>query len=148
MSVICLYLSTERYDPVSLAIRMRTECDYSHVGFMHRPDKMTFSAKCDGHGVGWRTLKPEEKVLLLDAPRCDEALAKALTQEGRPYDKLDIAGIALGQDWHSAGHWICDALVFWAFEQVGMPLVNPNFIPRIHMTPRDVLLSPYVSEVL
>lgn len=143
---VCLFVSTELDDPISAAIRLRTQCDWSHTGFFRQSDKMTFSAMCSG-GVAWRPLKPNQKYMLLFAAGVDAALSKALTQEGRPYDKLDIAGIVLGQDWHSAGAWICDALVFWSFEEINIPLVNPTFIPRIHLTPRDLLLSPFVSEL-
>jgi hypothetical protein len=160
MSDICLYMATEKFDPVSVLIREKTLCDWSHVGFYRLSDNMTFSAMCDGLGVMWRPVKPTQEILLLDAVGIDAAFAKALTQIGKPYDKLDIAGIALGFDWSAPEHFICSALVFWAFEpgatagalinnsfeRAGQPLINMQFIPRDHMTPRDVLLSPFVTE--
>jgi hypothetical protein len=41
----------------------------------------------------------------------------------------------------------CDQLVFWSAAQLGTPLVNHTFIPLQHLTPRDVLLSPFVTEI-
>ena len=126
---------------------MKTECDWSHVGFMRLLDQWTFSAMCDGKGVAWRPPNPKAKVLKLAVDKIEDALVKAYTQEGKPYDKLDIAGIALGRDWHTPGTFICSTLVAWSFEAAGIPLLNPTFIPRAHITPRDILLSPFVTEI-
>lgn len=140
-----LFLSTQP-GFVSEVIRRGTNCDYSHAGFIDLDTRRTFSAMCDGKGVTWRDPDPNAKLLILSALGQDAALSKALTQEGKPYDELDIAGIVLGRDWETPGAWICDKLVFWAFEQNNAPLVNPGFIPLEHLTPRDILLSPYVTE--
>lgn len=47
----CLFLSTEEFDPVSIAIRLKTDCDWSHVGFLRLADNWTFSTMSDGKGV-------------------------------------------------------------------------------------------------
>lgn len=144
----CLFLSTVEDDPESAAIRFKTACDGSHVGFMRLSDNWTFSAMNDGKGVAWRAPIPNAKIVVkLSAPNLDAAFAKALTQEGVPYDKLDILGIALSLNLESAKHFICSTLVAWSFEQIGAPLLNPTFIPREHITPRDILLSPFVAEI-
>lgn len=146
----CLFLSTERLDVASALIRWKTEADWSHVGFMRLADGATFSAMCDSQGVAWRPANPKAKILKLShaAPEAiDKALAHALTQAGRPYDRLDIVGIALGRNWFTADRFICSTLVCWAFEQIYMDLLNATFIPREHITPRDILLSPYVTEL-
>lgn len=143
----CLFLSTEELDPVSAAIREETKCDWSHVGFYRCEDGYTFSAMSDGKGVAWRPPNKRAKILKLAAGGIESALSKALTQGGKPYDRLDIAGIALGANWSTASKFICSTLVLWAFEQAGIPLLNPTFIPRQHLTPRDVLLSPYLMEI-
>lgn len=143
----CLYLSTVEHDPVSATIRLRTECDWSHVGFYRIADGWTFSAMADGHGVAWRPPNPAAKVLRLSVEGIEAALSKALTQLGKPYDRLDILGIALGLDWAVANHFICSTLVTWSFQQAGVPLLNPRFIPLQHITPRDILLSPYVIQL-
>jgi hypothetical protein len=145
MSDICLYMATEEFDPVSVLIRERTGCDWSHVGFYNPTAGMTFSAMCDGKGVAWRPVKSSQKILLLDAVGVDDAFVKALTQAGKPYNMLDITGMVLGHDWTQANHFICNVLVLWAFEATGHPLLNMKFIPIHHFTPRDILLSPYVS---
>src|SRR6266404_5809088 len=139
-----LYLSTETWAPVSAVIRAETGVDWSHVGF-RRDDGQTFSAMLSG-GVRWRPPNHGAKILLLDVDGCDAALAKAETHTGDAYDMLNILGIALRHDWSQPGHFICDKLVFWAFQETGKPLVNPRFIQLEKLTPRDILLSPYVTE--
>jgi hypothetical protein len=165
MGNICLFVSTEELDPVSALIREKTECAFSHVGFFHLVTQMTFSAMCDGLGVAWRPVKPSQKMMLLDVenpppvpllpiagdriPPIDiakAALDVALTQAGKPYDRLDIAGIALGRDWTTPQHYICSTLVLWSFEQAGWPLLAPWAIPIDHRTPRDILLSTKISQ--
>lgn len=143
----CLFLSTDTRNLESAAIRFRTECEWSHVGFLRTKDGWTFSAMCDGLGVNWRGPNPNAKMLKLAVTGVEAALSRALTQYNKPYDKLDILGIALDRDWHTPNSFICSTLVLWAFEQIGIPLLNPTFIPREHLTPRDILLSPYVSEI-
>ena len=142
-----LYVSTEEYDPISIAIRAKTECAWSHVGFYNPETKRTFSAMCDGKGVAWRTLKPSEKYMLLDADGIDDAFKFALAQEGKPYDVLDIIGIVSGADLVQRQHFICSTLVLWSFQQAGKPLLGMWAIPLDHMTPRDVLLSPFIREL-
>lgn len=147
MSDICLFVSTQKWDLISALIRRGTNCAFSHVGWFRKSDRMTFSAMSDGKGLAWRPLKKNQEVLLLDAPGAEESLALALQHEGAPYDFLDIAGIVLGRNWARPGHFICDKVVFQFQEAVGYPLVNSKFIPQCHLTPRDILLSPYVTEI-
>lgn len=97
-------------------------------------------------GVQWRPPNPRAKLLILTADAMDATLAIAQTKRGEKYDWLDIIGIECAKDWCTDGRFICDKLVFWSYLQLGTPLVNPNFIPIIHLTPRDILLSPYVNE--
>ena len=162
---ICLFLSTVEFDPISAAIRFETKCDWSHVGFYRLGDQWTFSAMSDGKGVAWRPPNPHAHILLLDylpSPTNAQldaqldaqlnigvmaaALAAAETQTGAKYDFLDILGIAFGPNWETPGRMICDKLVLWAFEQLHSPLLNMAFIPIEHMTPRDILLSPFLIE--
>jgi len=143
----CLFLSTEEVNVASAAIRWKTESDWSHVGFYRLADAWTFSAMSDGQGVAWRPPNPKARILKLSVEGIEAALSKALTQTGKAYDKLDILGIALDRNWSTADRFICSTLVLWSFEQIAIPLLNPRFIPREHMTPRDVLLSPYVTEL-
>jgi hypothetical protein len=147
VSDIRLFVSTETFDPESAIIRWYTACAWSHTGWLRKSDGATFSAMLDG-GVGWRGANSRAKVLTLNAPGVDEAFTVALTQEGDAYDMLDILGIATGRNWEAPGKFICDKLVFWAFQKAGYPLLNPEFIPLEHFTPRDVLLSPAVQEAV
>ncbi len=144
--VNCLFLSTEELDIESAMIRRLSMCDWSHVGFYRVDDGWTFAAMNDGNGIAWRLPNPKAKLLLLDVPRIDEALAAALTQAGKAYDVADILGFIANTSWHSPDKFICDRLVFWAFQQIGQPLLNHTFIPMEHLTPRDVLLSPLLTE--
>jgi len=141
----CLFLSTVEFDPVSAIIRARTNCAWSHTGFYRLADKWTFSAMANG-GVAWRPPDPRAKILVLAVDNVEDALTKAETQAGDGYDFLDILGIALGENWEAEGRMICDKLVFWAFKEIGYPLLNHTFIPMEHLTPRDVLLSASVKE--
>lgn len=144
--MIKLFMSTEVNDPVSAIIRWRTTCDWSHTGFLRVEDGFTFSAMSDGKGIAWRPPNPKAKLLIIDAEGSEEALAKALAHEGKGYDFLSILGIALGKNWQTPGKFICDRLVFWAFQEIGKPLLNHTFIPLLHLTPADILLSPNVKE--
>jgi hypothetical protein len=145
---ICLFMSTEHTDLESALIRRFSMCDWSHTGFYRLSDGCTFSAMNDGKGVAWRPPNPNVKILLLTAPRVDEAFAWALQQQGKPYDRLDIEGFLFDRDWSSPNSLICDRLVFLSFVNLlpSQPLLNHTFIPIIHLIPRDVLLSPLVTE--
>jgi hypothetical protein len=86
-------------------------------------------------------------ILAVNPPEIVEpAFEVALTQQGKAYNELDILGIALGRDWCTADRFICSTVVFWAFEKAGHPLIQMKFIPLQHLTPRDILLSPFVSQ--
>jgi hypothetical protein len=143
---ICLFLSTQEDDIESALIRRFTMCDFSHTGFYRIADGWTYSAMADGKGIAWRPPNPKAKVLLLNAPMMQEAFKWALTQEGKAYDRANILGFVLNKDWATPNQFICDRLVFESFKQVGYSLVNLNFIPIEHLTPRDILLSPFVTE--
>jgi hypothetical protein len=140
----CLFLSTETYDPVSAVIRWYTNCEWSHCGWLRLADGWTYSAMVEG-GVKWRAPNTETKILKLSCDGIEASLSKALTVEGSHYDLLDILGIATGRNWQAPGEFICDKLVFWAFDQIGCPLVNMEFIPLEHLKPRDILLGPVLE---
>lgn len=135
-----LYLSTEPNDPISAYIREKTNCAWSHVGFYDTETRLTLSAKCDGHGVAYRSLKPTEEVIYFTVPGIDAAYAKMQTLIGEGYDLVDILGMMVGRNWSTQGKTICDVSVFQCFEDTGSPLLNPKYIPRVHLTPRDILL--------
>jgi hypothetical protein len=147
MGDICLFVSTERWDPVSAIIRLGTEDDWSHTGFYRPADGFTFSAMDDGKGVSFRKPIEHAKLLLLTTPRVDDMFEAALTQEGKPYNSLGILGIIFHRNWSDPNAEFCSQLVLWSAIKIGAPLLNPQFIPIQHMTPRDILLSPLVSEL-
>jgi hypothetical protein len=138
---ICIFTSTEEFDPISVLIRAK--CDSIDNG-------QTFSAMADGKGVTWRPVSQHQTINLLldhqDPTVMQAAFQKALTQLGRPYDELDILGIALGRDWCTANHFICSVLVFWAFDQVGSPLLAMWGQPLEHFWPCHARLSPCLKQ--
>lgn len=143
---ICLFVSTTEFDPVSALIRVRTECDWSHCGFYDRDSKQTFSAMDDGKGVAWRPIGASQKLMLLDCEHIGEIFQEALKLQGKPYDELDIVGIALALDLHRDGHLICDVMLFDSAQKANRALLAMWAIPVWHLTPRDLLLSPLISK--
>lgn len=141
----CLFLSTEPFDPISAIIRWEETAEWSHCGWMRLSDGWTYSAQMSG--IKWRAPNPKAKILKLSCDGIEASLSKALGMAGHSYDFLGIVGIALGQNWEEKGTDFCSQLVFWAFQEVGCPLVNPRFIPVEHMKPSYILLSPYVNEL-
>ena len=84
------------------------------------------------------------------AVRCPSGVAEdavewARRQIGDPYDWSAICGMAWREDWHAPGKWFCSELVARAFEVVRFPLICSAEMDRV--TPRDLLLSPYLREI-
>lgn len=149
-----LFMSTIKDDPVSALIRRMSMCDWSHTGFYRLEDGWTFSAMNDGKGVAWRPPNPKATILKITAPGVEDAFSWALKQEGKPYDRLDIAGFVFDRDWQNPSSFICDRLNFLAFINASLipgslakSLLNHKFIPLEHLTPRDILVSNLVTQV-
>ena len=68
----------------------------------------------------------------------------AAGQVGKPYDWSAIAGIPFRRNWRQPGEWFCSELVASAFEAAAFPLLRTSHLNRV--TPRDLLLSPYLVE--
>jgi uncharacterized protein YycO len=136
-----LQLVTERFDPISAAIRFSTRSCVSHAEFVDPATGSTFGARCTG--VKWRSAHASRsytRVLRFSAASVDKAFEWALTQAGKSYDFSAIGGIALDRDWRDSRRWFCSELIAAAFEAAGSPLLNPSAnVWRI--TPRDLLLS-------
>lgn len=145
MSDIRIFVSTEHSDPISRIIDAETDNLWSHTGWLWLSSGYTYSAMLDG-GVQKRPPNPKARVLVLTCDGMDASLAWALTQEGCKYDWMDILGIAFRQNLETSGRFICDKLLFRAQQEIKLPLLNHTFIPMMHLTPRDVLVSPYVNE--
>lgn len=139
--MICVYLSTEVYDPVSAFIRYGTHSDWSHAGFWDSDRKATLSAMIKG-GVTYRPLP--KKHLFLTGNGVELAYSWARTQLGKPYDWGAITGILLNHDWRKEGSWFCSELVAAAFERADYPLFDPMMdVQRI--TPRDLEMTPHLK---
>ena len=136
-----LQLVTERFDPISAAIRFSTRSSVSHAEFVDPATGSTFGAR--GTGVKWRSAHASRRytcVLRYTAPGINQAFRWALTQAGKSYDFSAIGGIAIDRNWRDSRRWFCSELIAAAFEAVGCPLLNPSAnVWRI--TPRDLLLS-------
>jgi hypothetical protein len=159
--MVCLYLSTVRWDVESALIRWATRCPWSHAGFvetMHGAERLDgacayLSAQLDGgvqfrysHPAGGGRCETFSAILYLTAPGVEAAYAWAKTQVGRKYDWAAIAGFGLDNDWHDSARLFCSELVAEGFERIGKPLLNPSAaVWRI--TPRDLLLSPGVRVI-
>jgi uncharacterized protein YycO len=150
--MISLYLSTQTWAVDSALIRWHTCCEFSHVGFCDGDGQLEryFSAQLRG-GVRWRSAigagvarESYGQILRVTAPGIDDAFTWALTQNLKKYDYSAIFGLALNRDWRNGEAWYCAELVAAAFEKTGHALFNPQ-IALWRITPRDILLSPYVQ---
>lgn len=74
---------------------------------------------------------------------CKDAWSAMSSLCGHTYDLIDIFGIALNQDWHVDGRYICSEAVAWAFEQIKFPLFNTQH-PTKKIVPAHFLLTPYL----
>uniref|UniRef100_A0A6H1ZF04 Putative peptidase n=1 Tax=viral metagenome TaxID=1070528 RepID=A0A6H1ZF04_9ZZZZ len=79
-------------------------------------------------------------------PDRDAVLDAALSQIGKPYDWLGVAGIALrGRDWQEDDCWFCSELVAWAFSEAGFPLFRSELQARIVPQHLWMLANPHIS---
>lgn len=126
----------------SKAIQFFTWSEYSHVDIVLTDGKL-FGARGDGVKIRepWGCY---DRIIrkISDAP--ESIIDKALTQEGKPYDYTALLGFLARRDWTKDCSWFCSELVAWAFSEEGYPLLNADNYYRI--TPRDLLLSPYLED--
>lgn len=141
--MIRLQIVTERWNPVSAAIRYSTRSWASHAEFVDTDRGVTFGARARG-GVKERPCERDHysKAEQFTAANITHAYEWARTQAGKPYDFSAITGMAAGRDWHDDARWFCSELIHVAFEKVGNPLLStrPSALPY-RITPRDLLLS-------
>jgi uncharacterized protein YycO len=94
---------------------------YSHVDIVW-PDGRLYGARSDviggvPSGVQFRPanymVSPLVTPISIPCSPGEEAkgLAWALTQKGKPYDKLGIVAFGLGRNWRTEGAWWCSELV-------------------------------------
>lgn len=82
----------------------------------------------------------EEYVTIRATPAETDSFHSFLRQQvGKPYDKLGIAGLALGHNWRDPNGWFCSELIAAALCHCGVfpPHLADDFN---HITPRDVRL--------
>lgn len=118
----------------SAAIRWFTWSEWSHVDAV-LPDGRWFGARADG-GVQARDPYPVARSRVLDVDLPPEALDRALSQLGKPYDRTAIAGFVLRRDWQEPDSWFCSELFAWSFR----PWL-PLFEHHNRVAPDDLLLA-------
>ncbi len=84
----------------------------------------------------------ERYQVAVDEGTANAALTRAKWVIGRPYDWAGVVGWGLHRQWHDDDAWFCSELVAWSFLMEGAPLLRATDAWRI--TPRDLLLSPYL----
>jgi hypothetical protein len=152
MSVVLRFSGS--YNLAALAVKTYTWSWCSHVEtVMEDPqgNKVLFGA-LPGTGVNYRPINSTEgdrveeyKVILTPFIR-HLYLEKLLSQKGKPYDYISLAGMVIHRDWETDdSSWFCSELVAWAFNQAGRPLVRTEHKNRI--TPKDLLLSPLLERI-
>lgn len=140
---IRIQLVTEKWNPISAAIRYSTRSWPSHAEFVDVNAGTTFGARSSG-GVRLRDCAKDHysRVEQFTAEGIEAAYKWALTQAGKKYDFSAIAGIALNRDWRDETRWFCSELVAASFEAVGNPLLSTRPSAQVwRITPRDLLLS-------
>ena len=139
--MITVQFSRKR-DPFSALIRWFTWSEFSHVDIV-LPDGRLLGATALG-GVQIRTPEKFEAVEQFTVEAPDDVVKIASLEVGKPYDWTGIFGIVGRRNWQDPDRWFCSELVAWAFQKAGCPLLRS---PRSHrITPRDLLLSPHLSE--
>lgn len=140
--MVRVQIVTEKWNPISAAIRFSTRSWASHAEFSI-DGRWTLGARSHG-GVRTRlaSIDHYSRIEQFAAPGIEEAYKWALTQVGKPYDYSAILGIALDRDWHDESRWFCSELVCAAFEKAGYPLLSTRPSDKFYrITPRDLLLS-------
>ena len=134
---------TEKWNPISAAIRFSTRSWASHAEFIDTDQHITLGARSIG-GVKVRPCAKDRysRVEQFTAEGILHAYEWARTQIGKPYDFSAIAGIAIDRNWRDETKWFCSELVAASFEHVGLPLLSTRPSAAVwRYTPRDLLLS-------
>ena len=100
-------------DPISKAIRFKTDSDVSHAEFV-MPDGWMVGAHLDG-GIQRRPADYEKVTVdhrvKLDRSNADEIYNSVLASVGTPYDWKAILGFLVAQPLSESGHLICSGFV-------------------------------------
>lgn len=139
---IRVQIVTEKWNPISAAIRFTTRSWSSHAEFIDTDRQVTLGSRSVG-GVKFRPCSRDHytRVEQFTAKGILQAYEWARTQIGKPYDFSAIAGIALDRDWRNEDRFFCSELIALAFEKVGSLLSTRPSAAVYRVTPRDLLLS-------
>ncbi len=148
MSVLLRFITTNSL--VSTLIRAFTWSDYSHVEIVMQGEGYLGAHFPDGVKIRPYDYCHPSKALIAKVPcgaeTTEKVIAFARKQVDKPYDWLNIFGDVIHEDLNEEPKaWICDTLVYAAFHSAGIDLLDVEKLDRI--TPRDLLLSPYISDI-
>lgn len=149
---IRIQVVTEKWNPISAAIRFSTRSWASHAEFIDTTARVTLGARSVG-GVKYRLCEKDhysriEQFVVDKESDMLAAWSWASTQVGKPYDFSAVSGIALDRNWHDESKWFCSELVVAAFEAVGYPLLSTRPSASVYRyTPRDLLLSRNIMYI-
>lgn len=138
---------TEKWNPISAAIRFSTRSWASHAEFIDTDREITVGARSIG-GVRARPCAKDRysRVEQFTAKGILQAYEWARTQIGKPYDFSAVAGIAVDRNWRDETKWFCSELIVASFEHVGFPLLSTRPSAAVwRYTPRDLLLSRHLT---
>jgi hypothetical protein len=127
----------------SKLVRIFTWSEFSHVDYVFD------DGKCFGAlpqiGVNFNTLRVDYcefyEMEVKDKAKIEFWL---LSQRGKAYDWMAILAMPFRRNWQDPSDWFCSELIATALEQ-DTPMINePN---KYRVTPRDLLLSPFLKKV-
>ncbi|VXD04285.1 hypothetical protein [Pseudomonas sp. 9Ag] len=146
-------LFTRRHHIGSQVIRLGTWSAWSHVDLVD--DRGAVPVLIGAVAPAGVVVEPMAERLALASravlvefavPDRDAVLDAALSQVGKPYDWLGVAGIALrGRDWQEDDCWFCSELVAWAFSAADAPLFRSELQARIVPQHLWMLANPSVN---
>jgi cell wall-associated NlpC family hydrolase len=130
-----LIFSTKKWEIGSIAIRLFTWSQWSHVALMDG-DNHVVEANAF-HGVRRITLanflasSTSHEIVEFSNADSDKVIRSAFTQIGKGYDWLAIFGLFFKRNWGQNSRWICSELIAWAFLDAGFPIFRSTRVHRI-----------------
>jgi uncharacterized protein YycO len=124
--------------PVSVAIRVFTWSDWSHVAIIDGDEIIeAVWPKVRVSKLEEAKNKYKSWVIAEVKTRNDAEIIKAArSQVGKPYDIGAIFGFVARRDWEKTDKWFCSELVAWAFARGNEPLFRPSTFSRV--TPQHI----------
>jgi uncharacterized protein YycO len=124
--------------PVSVAIRVFTWSDWSHVAIIDGNEIIeAVWPKVRVSKLEEAKNKYESWVIAEVKTKNDAEIIKAArSQVGKPYDIGAIFGFVARRNWEKTDKWFCSELVAWAFSQANEPLFRPGTFSRV--TPQHI----------